>query len=68
MAQAMPRTEGATIDFDTIVRGGSEEDEIRMAQARGYSHRLGTTLASSSLGHAFLNGKHFVMDDVSKGR
>lgn len=35
-------------------------------QIRRYNRRLGTDLASASQGHAFVNGKHFVLDDVSE--
>ncbi|KAF4586958.1 hypothetical protein EYR40_010976 [Pleurotus pulmonarius] len=34
-----------------------------LTKAQHYAQRLGTTLASSEGGHAFINGKHFNLDD-----
>ncbi|KAF9495097.1 glycosyltransferase family 24 protein [Pleurotus eryngii] len=40
----------------------AESDES-LTKAKHYAQRLGTTLASSEGGHAFINGKHFNLDD-----
>lgn len=37
----------------------------RLSKARDYATRLDSTLASSLTGHVFVNGKHFLLDDVS---
>lgn len=61
-----PSQEGASIDFDVIVAGDDEDvSEAPLDKVRAYAERLGATLASSEKGHAFINGKHFNMDDVS---
>jgi len=45
----------------------SEEAEslVSLEKITAYTERLGSTLATSSTGHAFFNGKHFDVDDVS---
>ena len=56
--------EGAS--FDAVVNPiEADESEPLLVKARKYSRRLGTDLASASQGHAFVNGKHFEMNDVS---
>jgi len=50
--------------FDSVING-SEESEAKIVKARTYARRLGTTSASAPQGHAFLNGKHYELDDVS---
>jgi len=44
----------------------SEEAEslVSLEKIGAYTERLGSTLATSSRGHAFFNGKHFDVDDV----
>ncbi|KII87653.1 glycosyltransferase family 24 protein [Plicaturopsis crispa FD-325 SS-3] len=55
--------EEIVVDFGAIVGTGDEQDE-RIDKARAYGVRLGTDLASSPQGHAFVNGKHFDIDDT----
>jgi UDP-glucose:glycoprotein glucosyltransferase len=51
----------ATPKFDTIVNDTSDSEFF--AKARAYAERLGT--ANTPDGHAFVNGKHYLFDDVS---
>jgi UDP-glucose:glycoprotein glucosyltransferase len=57
--------EGVVAEFDAIIDDAPEVPQMAMEQARAYAERLGANLASASQGHAFVNGKHFDMDDVS---
>lgn len=69
-----PREEGATIDFDVIIGGHAEaeDDEGRPSslimdenKIRTYMRRLRLDLTPDAPhGHAFVNGKYFIMDDV----
>jgi hypothetical protein len=58
--------EGKTADLDTILSGKNvDEDQAGLVKkATIYAERLGATLSSSPSGHAFINGKHFDMNDV----
>jgi UDP-glucose:glycoprotein glucosyltransferase len=63
--EQVPRKADAPPDFDAIVTGALESS-ISLDKVRTYAERLGATLASAPLGHTFLNGKHFDIDDVSR--
>lgn len=65
-------------DLDSILNGTYEEDSAddenavgkattseRIDGAHLYAERLDATPASCPTGHAFINGKHFDLDDVS---
>lgn len=54
--------EGVTLDG--ILNPSDDTDEV-LEKARKFNRRLGNDLASASQGHAFVNGKHFDLDDVS---
>lgn len=56
------RKEDVSVDFDVIIGGGVDTD-MNLDKARIYAERLGVAKASPK-GHAFVNGKHFDMDDV----
>ena len=51
--------------FDEILFGNDDNINARIESAKLYTVRLDATLASYSTGHAFVNGKHFDLDDVS---
>ncbi|KAI0353822.1 glycosyltransferase family 24 protein [Trametes cingulata] len=51
--------EGAETDLDAILEG-TEGD---LDAARAYAARLGATLEAAPQGHAFVNGKHYDLDD-----
>ncbi|KAH9848797.1 glycosyltransferase family 24 protein [Lenzites betulinus] len=51
--------EGTETHLDTVLEG-SEGD---LENARTYAVRLSATLASAPQGHAFVNGKHYDLDD-----
>ncbi|KAJ6626996.1 glycosyltransferase family 24 protein [Mycena sp. CBHHK59/15] len=50
------------MDFNVIMRGDGPVP-VPIDKGRAYADRLSADLASSSGGHAFVNGKHFDMDD-----
>jgi hypothetical protein len=52
------------MDFESIIRSS----EIPIDQIVDYTHRLGASVDLAPKGHAFLNGKHFEMGDVSFSR
>lgn len=54
----------AHVKLDDILNDKSGAFEDVLEKARVYSKRLGTDLSSSPLGHIFVNGKHFNLDDV----
>lgn len=56
-------SESPALDFDAIVRGDGPESSS-LEKGRSYAERLGATLAESSQGHGFVNGKHLDMNDV----
>ena len=41
------------------------KDKEFLDRARAYANRLDATASAHPLGHAFVNGKHFDLDDVS---
>ncbi|KAF8524348.1 UDP-glucose:Glycoprotein glucosyltransferase-domain-containing protein [Hysterangium stoloniferum] len=59
--------ETKSIDFDTVIGSTKsdvgEELDLSIVRARAYSKRLGTSMKSSSQGHAFINGKYAVLTD-----
>ena len=56
--------EKEAMSFDSVVGDATEELDTRFSKARIYAQRLGTTAASSSDGHIFINGKYHVANDV----
>jgi UDP-glucose:glycoprotein glucosyltransferase len=60
-----PRKPDTLVDFEAII-GDTPEAPVRLGNVRAYAARLGATLASAPRGHAFLNGRHLDMDDVSE--
>ncbi|KZT07030.1 glycosyltransferase family 24 protein [Laetiporus sulphureus 93-53] len=62
LATNEPLEEGIVTDLDAILRGlpGSED---QLDKARAYAARLDAGLSSAPQGHAFVNGKHFDLDD-----
>jgi hypothetical protein len=48
------------LDFESLLTGSHPFVE----KARAYITRLGMSQDSSQIGHAFINGKYFEMDDV----
>ncbi|THV04765.1 glycosyltransferase family 24 protein [Dendrothele bispora CBS 962.96] len=57
--------EGKETDLDAIFSGRNLEEgnENPVKKAEAYTERLGATLSSSPTGHAFVNGKHFEMNE-----
>lgn len=57
------------LDFDTVIgiHDSPSGDTLSTAveKARRYANRLGANLKSSPLGHAFINGKHANIAEVS---
>lgn len=60
-----PKEGGVALGFDTVVNDTPQEIQAKVDKARAYAKRLGATMASSAQGHAFFNGKHYDLDDVS---
>ena len=56
--------EGDAMSFDSLAGDASEVFEAKISKARAYAQRLGTDATSSPNGHTFINGKHYVLDDV----
>ncbi|KAJ7185207.1 UDP-glucose:glycoprotein glucosyltransferase-domain-containing protein [Mycena filopes] len=54
--------DSATFDFEAILRGEAPE-ALSLERCRLYVDRLDAGLATSSGGHAFVNGKHLDVDD-----
>ena len=54
-------------DFDSIINPPMELTEYTevLEKAKRYAKRLSTDLESATQGHAFVNGKHFELNDVS---
>ncbi|CAK5263114.1 unnamed protein product [Mycena citricolor] len=50
------------VDFDAVLAEDSPETMV-VAKGRSYTERLGATLAASSKGHSFVNGKHLDVDE-----
>jgi hypothetical protein len=53
----------AAMDFESITNGPQDSVAMNLDNIQRYSERLGATLAAAT-GHAFVNGKHFNVDDV----
>lgn len=51
-------------ELDAILKGDVAPMNENIERARKYAARLGATAAASPQGHAFVNGKHFNLDDV----
>lgn len=50
-------------DFEAIITG-KDMPELALESIGAYNKRLGLTASSAPMGHTFVNGKHFNMDDV----
>jgi UDP-glucose:glycoprotein glucosyltransferase len=62
LASEPPSQEGASVTLDIIINDhGVSSAPLNKIQA--YTERLGATLGTPE-GHAFVNGKHFKLDDV----
>ena len=57
--------DGVPTDLDAILDGTSDPDSGLIEKARQYAQRLDAKKNSSPDGHAFVNGKHIDVDDVS---
>lgn len=64
VANEETKEEAETIRFDSVVYGTTDELEMKFSKARSYAQRLDTTIASSSDGHIFINGRYYIADDV----
>lgn len=51
-------------ELDAILKGDVPALSESVERARKYAARLGATVAAAPQGHAFVNGKHFDLDDV----
>lgn len=59
-------SEDVVPDFNAIMTGEDEDLARRLDKARTYAERLNLNPAEAPQGHFFVNGKHFVLDDVSR--
>ena len=59
----------ASVHFADIINAklGDGDHEELLEKAQRYAERLSIDSASSPTGHAFINGKHFDLDDVCPG-
>ena len=55
---------GEAMPFENVLGSTTDDVETKLLKARTYAERLGTTSTSSPDGHAFINGKYHVLDDV----
>jgi hypothetical protein len=53
-----------SVDFESVINGGNDGLVPNIDKSRSYTDRLGVTVSNSQLGHAFVNGKHFDVDEV----
>jgi UDP-glucose:glycoprotein glucosyltransferase len=51
-------------DLESILAGSDADSQPPLDRIAAYTERLDATHATSPLGHAFFNGKHFEMGDV----
>jgi len=51
-------------DLKSILEGDDADAQAPFDKIAAYTDRLDATPATSPLGHAFFNGKHFDMNDV----
>ena len=51
-------------DLESLLEGSDADIQPRLDKIAAYTERLDTNHATSPLGHAFFNGKHFDMGDV----
>ncbi len=67
VVKAMPSDDDKepALEFESVINENSEVAELRLKGARAYAWRLDARPSTSPTGHAFLNGKHFPVDDVS---
>jgi len=55
---------GVEADFDLVTSGDADDFAVDLNKVHDYVERLGLISASSRMGQAFVNGKHFDLDDV----
>ncbi|PCH34985.1 glycosyltransferase family 24 protein [Wolfiporia cocos MD-104 SS10] len=63
LANSDPLDESIPTDLDEIL-AENEHTNVVLDKARTYAERLGASLLAASQGHAFVNGKHFDLDDA----
>jgi hypothetical protein len=52
-------------DYDTVLAGQEAHSIAQLKKARAWAKRLDVANQKGALGHAFVNGKYFAIDDVS---
>ncbi|TFY57738.1 hypothetical protein EVJ58_g6843 [Rhodofomes roseus] len=62
-ASSQDHAETPMPELDKILNGETEGLDESIQKARAYATRLGATVSSAPHGHAFVNGKHFELDD-----
>ena len=63
-ASSQEHAEEPIPELDAILKGDVSTLNESVEKARAYAARLGATAAAALHGHAFVNGKHFDLDDV----
>ena len=51
-------------NLKSILEGDDVDAQVPLDRLEAYAERLDATSATSPMGHAFFNGKHFNMNDV----
>lgn len=57
--------EEIALSFEAVINGEFDGSQRMLDGAKAYAQRLDATLLSCPTGHAFLNGKHLDVDNVS---
>lgn len=60
-----PAAGALVLTWDEIIQPENEDGLQMTNQAREYAKRLDIDLKSSPRGHAFINGRHYDINDVS---
>ena len=66
-ASSQEHAEEPIPELDAVLRGDVPALNESVEKARAYAVRLGASAAAAPHGHAFVNGKHFDLDDVRWG-
>lgn len=59
-----PLEDGMETDFEAVITEATTLTHFSIDKLNLYARRLSTDLSSAPQGHAFVNGKHFDLDDV----
>ncbi|KAI0314345.1 UDP-glucose:glycoprotein glucosyltransferase-domain-containing protein [Amylostereum chailletii] len=64
IANEEPLPDGVASSYSTVVDDTGEPVVALLAKARAYAKRLDLAIVSSSMGHVFINGRYYTLDDT----